>query len=259
MIFTLNVGNRQVEIGLMEQHETVLHDFVCTDLRKTALEYALDLLNVLEKHGATSENVTGGIVSSVVPQLSLILAQAAERVFGISPFIASVRKQHSLKIALDDPNTLGTNLLSDAVAVKAFYGCPAIFVDMGTATAIGVIDQEGVYQGGVIMPGLQSAVNALFGGTAALPAIRLTEASTVLGRETVSCINAGAIFGGAGAIDGMLDRLAAELNDEPRIVVTGRLAELLLPHLEHQAVYDPSLTLKGLSLLYEERLREGKS
>jgi type III pantothenate kinase len=256
MIFTINVGNRHVEIGLMESHETVLHDFVVTDVRKTALEYAFDLLGVLEKGGFSAENVTGGIVSSVVPQLSLILAQAAERVFGITPFIASIRKQSSLRIALDDPNTLGTNLLADAVAVKAFYGCPALFADLGTATAVGVIDAEGVYQGGVIMPGLQTSVNALFGGTAALPQLQLTEASTVFSRETAACINAGALFGGAGALDGMLDRLREELGTDPRIVLTGRPAGLLLPYLEHKAEYDPALTLKGLSLLYEERQKE---
>ena len=256
MIFTINVGNRHVEIGLMESHEPVLHDFVDTDVRKTALEYALDLLRVLERNGFSPENATGGIVSSVVPQLSLILAQAAERVFGVTPYVASVRKQHSLQIALDDPNTLGTNLLADAVAVRAFYGCPAIFADLGTATAVGVLDAEGIYQGGVIMPGLQTSVNALFGGTAALPALKLTEASTVFSRETVACINAGALFGGAGALDGMLDRLAEELGAEPQVILTGRPAELLLPHLEHHAVYDPALTLKGLSLLYEERQKE---
>ena len=259
MIFTINVGNRHVEIGLMEAHETVLHDFVSTDLRKTPLEYAFDLLTVLEKHDIPAENVTGGIISSVVPQISLILAQAAERVFGVTPFIASVRKQGSLRIALDDPNTLGSNLLADAVAVKTFYGCPAIFVDMGTATAIGVIDAEGVYQGGVIMPGLQTSVNALFGGTAALPSLRLSGASTVFGRETISCMNAGALFGGAGAVDGMLDRLTEELGCTPRIIMAGRPSELLMPYLQHEAVFDPYLTMKGLSLLYEERLREAES
>ena len=259
MIFAINIGNRQVEIGLMEDHEAVLHAFFETDLRKTPLEYAFDLLNVLESHGVSPEEVTGGIISSVVPQVSLILAQASERVFGVTPFIASVRKQHSLRIALDDPNTLGTNLLADAAAVKVFYGCPAVFVDMGTATAIGVIDADGVYQGGVLMPGLQTSVNALFGGTAALPSIRLTEASTVFARETVCCINSGALYGASGAIDGMVDRLMEELGNKARIICTGRPAELLLPYLEHEVLYDPALTLKGLSLLYEERRKEAES
>ena len=259
MIFTINVGNRHVEIGLMEGNETVLHDFVRTDLKKTPLEYAFDLLTVLEKHGIPAEQVTGGIISSVVPQVSLILAQAAERVFGVTPFIASVRKQHSLQIALDDPNTLGTNLLADAVAAKAFYGCPAVFVDMGTATAIGVIDAEGVYQGGVIMPGLQTSVDALFGGTAALPEMGLSKASTVFSRETADCINAGALFGGAGALDGMLDRLTEELGDNPVVIMSGSPAELLRPYLTHETVLDPDLTMKGLSLLYEERMKEAES
>lgn len=258
MIFTINVGNRHVEIGLMEGHETVLQDAVQTDLKKTSLEYALDLLTVLENHEIPAENVTGGIVSSVVPQLSLILAQAAERVFGVTPFIASVRKQKSLRIALDDPNTLGTNLLADAVAVKEFYGSPAIFADLGTATAVGVIDGEGVYQGGVIMPGLQTSVDALFGGTAALPSLRLSEASSVLARNTEASINSGTLFGAAGALDGILDRLSDELGVQPRIVMTGRPAGLLLPYLTHQAVFDPVLTMKGLSLLYEERHEEAE-
>lgn len=259
MIFTVIVGNRHVEIGLMKDHEPLLQAYVPTDQRKTALEFAFDLMHVLEAQGVDPQHVKGGIISSVVPQLSLTMAQAAERVFGITPFIASVKKQRSLTIALDDPNTLGTNLLADALAVRKYYGAPAIFADMGTATAVGVIDGAGVYQGGVIMPGLQTSVNALFGGTAALPSLQLTEASTVFGRETVACINAGTLFGAAGALDGMLDRLSEELGEVPVYITTGRPAELIAPYLSHQTVHDPALTMKGLALLYEERLKEAES
>ena len=259
MIFTIIVGNRHVAIGLMEGHEPLLQEFVPTDQRKTALEFAFDFMGVLERHKIDRSCLTGGIISSVVPQLSLTMAQAAERAFGVTPFIASVRKQHSLSIALDDPNTLGTNLLADAVAVRNYYGSPAIFTDMGTATAIGVINREGVYQGGVIMPGLQTSVNALFGGTAALPSLHLTEASTVLARETVSCINSGTLYGAAGALDGMLDRLSEELGETPVFVMTGRPAELVAPYLQHQTIHDSALTMKGLGLLFEERQKEAES
>lgn len=261
MIVALSVGNAHVTIGLMNREKALFIDHADTDVRKTDLEYSFDIMRVFSAHNVDLSEVTGGVVSSVVPQLSLIMATAVERVFHFVPYLVSAKKQHSLKIDIEHPSSLGANLLADAVAVKKYYGTPAVLVDMGTATSIGVLDRNAVYKGGAIVPGLGSGIRALIGGTAALPPLRLTGAETVLAVDTPVCINSGSVYGNAAMIDGMINRMIAELREEApehaaddfKIVMTGRLSELVAPNMRHKVILDEALTLKGLSLLYEEK------
>lgn len=259
MVLTIGIGNAHVEIACVEGDFVLFSESTETDVRKTDLEYAFDIMHAFRKHGVSIKEPKGAVISSSVPQVSIIVADAVKRVFSFSPCIASAKKQRLLKIDLESPASLGTSLLSDAVAVKYLYGCPAILIDMGTATSIGVLKPDGSYAGGAILPGLQSSVNALIGGTAALPKLEITEARSVLGRETVSCINAGVLYGNAGMVDGLLTRMIAEMQlkenegSAVRIVMTGKLSALLAPYLKHSVTVDPYLRAKGLYLLYKDR------
>lgn len=261
MIIALNIGNSHIAIGLMEGEKARFIEYADTHLEKTDLEYAIDIMAALKKHNVSPSDVSGGIISSAVPAITIILATAVTRVFSFAPYVISGRKQNYVKVCLDNPTSLGGNLLADAACIKKHYPLPAILIDMGTATSIGVLNPDGDYIGGALLPGMAASFKALTKKTSTLPDLRITGSETLLAKETSVCINTGAIYGTQSTLDGMIDRIFAELQEEyPEIqkealsiVMTGRLSALVLPHMKHKVVYDPLLTMKGLSVLYDDR------
>lgn len=257
MILTVNIGNSHITIGCMEKERAVFLERISTNLKKTDLEYAMDIYNAFQLHGIDVSAPEGSIVSSVVPELTSIMKAAIERIFSFSPMIVRAADTHMLKIAIDDPKELGSNLVVNAVAVTAEYGAPAIIIDMGTATVIGITDHEGTFLGTAILPGLKSSLDALSGGTAQLPPIDPEHAVTALGRNTVDCMNGGAVYGSAGMIDAIITRMTGELKvlegdafKKPVIVATGKYAPIPAPFLRHPVIVDEFLSLKGLTLIY---------
>ncbi len=257
MILTVNIGNSHITFGCMEKDRAVFLERVSTNLKKTDLEYAVDIYNAFRLHGVDVTVPEGGIISSVVPQLTAILQASVARVFSFTPMIVRAADTHMLKIAIDDPKELGSNLVVNAVAVREEYGAPAVIIDMGTATVIGIIDNEGTFLGTAILPGLQSSVDALSGGTAQLPPISPEKAVTALGRSTVECMNGGVVYGNAGMIDAIITRMTDELRElegdafrEPVIVATGKYSSVPAPFLRHPVIVDEFLSLKGLTLIY---------
>ena len=259
MLLAISVGNTHVTIGFTEGTRVVASSTAKTDTKKTDLEYTFDLLNALEETGINREDITGGVISSVVPQLSLIIVNVVQRLFHFTPYLVSAKKQHSLKIDIDHPTSLGANLLADAAAVKAEFGYPAVFIDMGAATSIGVLGESGAYTGGAILPGMYTSVRRLFASADGLSDLVLTGAETVLGKETLVSVNSGVLFGSASMLDGMLDKIFAELHlgESVPVVITGHIATLVLPHMKHRCILKEHLALEGLSLLYYEH-EEGK-
>jgi len=251
MILAIDVGNTNIVIGCMEKDNILFTARISTDRAKTEDEYAVMLKNLFEINGVSSDIVEGGIISSVVPDLKKVLYLAVKKVTGKSPLIVSQDLDTGLIIDMDAPASLGSDLMVDAVAAIAKYPKPILIFDMGTATTLSVIDENGVYIGGMIMPGLRLGVDALAARTSQLPRISLDAPEQLIGKNTINCIKAGAIYGNAGMLDGLIDRVAEELGTTPTVIATGGLIGEVVPYCKRKLIFDKHLTLWGLLMLYE--------
>lgn len=252
MILAIDMGNTNIVIGGIDSEKTYFVERVTTDRVKTALEYAVSIKNILEIHGIEKTEIEGAIVSSVVPPLNATISSAVKKIFGFRPMLVGSGMKTGLNIIMDNPKTVGSDLIVDAIAALKEYPCPIIIIDMGTATTMCVVDQAGNYIGGVILPGLKVSLDSLSSKTAQLPSISLDIPKKVIGKNTIDCMRSGIMYGSAGMIDGILDRMQAELGGKATIVATGGLSRFVVPLCTHEIVYDEALLLKGLLILYEK-------
>ena len=252
MILAIDIGNTNIVIGCIDENKTYFVERLRTDSSKTALEYALDLKNVLELYGITREDLNGSIVASVVPPVSTTIRQAMEKVTGQKPLMVGPGVRTGLNIKVDNPASVGADLIVAAVAAVRDYPAPLIIIDMGTATTMTVVDRNGNYIGGVIIPGLQVALDSLVNRAAQLTKISLDVPSQVIGRNTLNCMQSGSLYGTAAMIDGMIDRMEAELGEPATVVATGGLARFVMPLCNHKIQMDDGLLLKGLWIIYQK-------
>ena len=252
MILAIDIGNTNIVIGCIDENKTYFVERLRTDSSKTALEYALDLKNVLELYGITREDLNGSIVASVVPPVSTTIRQAMEKVTGQKPLMVGPGVRTGLNIKVDNPASVGADLIVAAVAAVRDYPAPLIIIDMGTATTMTVVDRNGNYIGGVIIPGLQVALDSLVNRAAQLTKISLDVPPQVIGRNTLNCMQSGSLYGTAAMIDGMIDRMEAELGEPATVVATGGLARFVMPLCNHQIQMDDGLLLKGLWIIYQK-------
>lgn len=252
MILAIDMGNTNIVIGGIDSECTHFVERITTSHEKTALEYAIKIKNILEIHHIEIDSIKGAIVSSVVPPLNAMIASAVKKLFGFRPMLVGSGMKTGLNIIMDNPKTVGSDLIVDAIAAINEYPCPLIIVDMGTATTISVIDQSGNYIGGVILPGLKVSLDSLSGKTAQLPFISLDIPPKVIGKNTIDCMRSGIMYGSAGMIDGIIDRMEEELGEPATIIATGGLSRFVTPLCRHTIAYDEALLLKGLLILYEK-------
>ena len=256
MILTIDIGNTYIRLGAAEKKEVLFLERISTNTLKTDLEYSVDILGAFRLHDIDLRRVEGAILASVVPDLEDVLGRTVERIFRFRPVIVKAGTQNILKVDIDHPEELGANLIINAAAAFSEYGGPVIVIDLGTATSIGAVTKEGVYKGGAILPGVQTALSALAGGTAQLPELSVDAPLTVLGRNTPASMNGGTVYGNAGMIDGVLTRMEKELMsgenapENVRIIATGKPAGILCPYLRHRVLRDDFLPMKGLSYIY---------
>ena len=252
MILTIDMGNTNIVIGGIDSEKTYFVERVTTNQFKTALEYAVNIKSILEIYNIAISQVEGAIVSSVVPPLNATIASAVKKIFGFRPMIVGAGMKTGLNIVMDNPKAVGSDLIVDAVAAIHEYPKPIIIIDMGTATTMSVVDKNGNYIGGTIMPGLKVSLDSLSSKTAQLPHISLDVPSKVIGKNTIDCMRSGIMYGNAGMIDGVIDRMEAELGQKATGVATGGLSRFIVPLCRHEITYDESLLLKGLLILYEK-------
>lgn len=252
MILAIDIGNTNIVIGCIDENKTYFVERLRTDASKTALEYALDLKNVLELYGITREDLRGSIVASVVPPVSTTIRQAIEKVTGQKPLMVGPGVRTGLNIKVDNPASVGADLIVAAVAAVRDYPAPLIIIDMGTATTMTVVDRNGNYIGGVIIPGLQVALDSLVNRAAQLTKISLEVPPQVIGRNTLHCMQSGSLYGTAAMVDGMIDRMEDELGGPATVIATGGLARYVMPLCNHKIQMDDGLLLKGLWIIYQK-------
>ena len=256
MLIAIDVGNTNIVLGGFRGETLIFQARIHTNTHKTSDEYAATISAVLGNYGVAFDAVDDVIISSVVPQVTGSLASAMQSICGKRPFIVGPGTKTGINIRIDDPATLGADLLTDSVTAAEQYDLPVIVIDMGTATTISVVDDKRAFIGGAIMPGLRLSQDALSDRTAQLPHIDLKYDGKVLGTNTVDCMKSGAIYGTAAMIDGVVSRIEREMGCKCTVVATGGLAEQVCKYTECGAKYDPDLMLKGLLYIYNRNRRK---
>jgi type III pantothenate kinase len=258
VLVAIDVGNTQTVIGLFgpgdgpagSGTELLYHWRIATVAHRTADELALLIDQLFQLQGLDPEEVITGIaVASVVPRLRTALREMTDRWFKVNTVIVEPGVRTGMPIHYDNPKEVGADRIADAVAAFERYGGPTIVVDFGTATTFEVVSERGEYLGGVILPGIEISLEALFARAALLPRVELVEPRSVLAKNTVESVQSGVIYGFAAQVDGLCRRLQDELGP-CNVVATGGLAGLIGPYSAAIEHHEPWLTLDGLRIIY---------
>ncbi len=252
MVLTVDIGNTNIVVGLFEGERLLFLDRLATDRYATEFEYLVRVRSLLKFHGLQTAPLEGAIICSVVPIVTQAIRPAVEQLIGKRALVVGPGLKTGLNIQIDNPAALGADRVADAVAAVQEYPCPLITIDMGTATTLGVVDGNKTFIGGMIVPGVLVSLNSLSGGAAQLPHISLDPPKQAIGRNTVDCMRSGIIYHNAAGVDGMIDRIEAELGQKCTVVMTGGLSGVIAPHCRHEVILDDQLLLKGLLLLYQK-------
>lgn len=256
MLLVMDVGNTNVVIGIFEG-EKLCHQWrISTSRNKTEDEYGTLITMFLQREGINVEDIEDVIISSVVPPIMYSLERMVHKYFNRKPLVVGPGVKTGLNIKVDNPKEVGADRIVNAVAAIAEYGTPLIIVDLGTATTFCVINEEGTYLSGAITPGIMISMEALYQNAAKLPKVEFAKPESVIGRNTVMAMQSGLYYGYIGLIDGLVNRMKQQLSKEPKVIVTGGLADYISKDSETIDLVDPDLTLKGLRIIYE-RNRKG--
>ena len=256
MILAVDIGNSNIVVGGMEGHKIIFEARVRTDATKTSDEYCIDLKNILDIYGVDRGSVEGAIIASVVPQVLNSIKTAVKKLTGKISLVVGPGLKSGLNIKIENPSQTGADLVVGAVAALREHKPPMIVIDMGTATTMMVLDETGAFIGGSISPGVRISQEALTNGTALLPGLQLDAPRKVIGRNTIDCMRSGIMLAHACMIDGMVERMEAELGYKTTVVATGGIAKFVLPMCRTSILYDKDLLLKGLAALYAENTRD---
>lgn len=250
MLLVIDIGNSQIVCGVFQENTLMANWRLSTDHIKTADEYDMTLRSLLEIHKIDLTKIHGCIMTSVVPPLTHTFETLLHALVGQAPFIANSSCPHGLSLRYDNPEEIGADRLVNAAAAFSHYQCGLIIVDFGTATTFCTITQQGEYLGGAIAPGLKMAADSLHLKTAKLPKVDLAIPASVIGRDTATSMQSGIMFGYAGLVDALVNRIQKESGPSLYVLATGGLASSIRPISSTIQEVRPNLTLEGLALLY---------
>lgn len=256
MILVIDVGNTNIVLGVYEKEELIASWRLSTDSKRTADEYGIQVIQLFLQDKLDPTDVEGVIISSVVPNIMYSLEHMIKKYFEVDPIIVGPGVKTGINIKYDNPKEVGADRIVNAVAAHEIYKRSLIIIDFGTATTFCAVTSRGDYLGGTISPGIKIASEALFERAAKLPRIELIKPSAVIGKNTVSSMQAGIVYGYIGQVDYIVEKMRKELmefgEEEPTIIATGGLAKLISEESRFVDKIDPILTLKGLRIIYEK-------
>ena len=253
MILTLDIGNTNMKTALFDGMEMKQYWRLSTNRNRTSDEYGMAMMNLLNHYGIDRSEVEGIMMSSVVPQINFTIEHMCRSYFGMEPMKIEPGVKTGINIKYENPRELGSDRIANAVGAYELYGGPCITIDFGTATSFGAISAKGEFLGGAICPGLKQAADALTERTAKLPRFELVKPENVIGRNTVTNMQAGIVYGYIGQIKYLVNRMKKEMGVEGiKVIATGGLAVLVAGESSVIDVMDGLLTLKGLRIIYEK-------
>lgn len=251
MLLTADIGNTNIKFGIFHEKELIRTLTISCNKAKTADEYGVELYSLIRVLGIHREDFSGCIISSVVPLVTTRIEDAVRDILGVESLIVGPGVKTGLNICIEDPSTLGADLVCACVAANAHNKAPMIVISMGTATVWCVIDKHGNMIGCPIAPGVSVSLEALTKNTALLQDVAFTAPKSVIGKNTDKSIRAGVVWGTACMIDGMIDKIEKELGEKCKILSTGGLSDKIIRYCEHEITIEKDLIIEGLRLIYE--------
>lgn len=247
MILCIDIGNTNIVVGIAKDNEIQNTFRFVTNTRLTSDEYYQKIMI-----SCGSIDIDGAIISSVVPSLEKEFIDLFKRYYNINPIIVAPGLKSGIKLKIENPKSLGADLLCDCVGAVSKYGSNVLIVDLGTASKFLVINEKSEFIGASIAPGIKSSLNSLVADAALLSSITIQTPKNALGKNTTECIQSGIIFGYASLVDGLINRIKKEVNESLKVILTGGLSSLIKDSLESTYTYNKDLLLTGLLVLYNK-------
>ena len=259
MILTLDVGNTNMTGGVFKDEDIVATFRITTKIPRTSDEYGMMLCNLLQQNKIQPEEIQDAIICSVVPDVMHSLASAMIKYLNIKPIIVGPGIKTGLRIAVPNPQQVGADRIVDAVAAYELYGGPVIVMDYGTATTYDLVDESGAFIGGITAPGIGISAKALWEDAAKLPKIEIAKPEKIIGRDTITSMQSGLVYGQIGQAEYLIKQVKKESGlDNIKVVATGGLGRIIAESTDAIDIYDPNLTLKGIYLVYKKQNRKEK-
>lgn len=260
MILVMDVGNTNTEIGVYEKDSLICSWRFVSKTPRTSDEYAVLLQGFFENEHLDNREVESVIIASVVPNIMYSLKNSIKKLFNLEALVVGPGIKTGMPILTSDPAEVGADRIIDAVAAYHLYGGPVLVLDFGTATTYDYVDRNGAFCAKVTAPGVQIAAEALFRNAAQLPSIAIAKPVSILGKDTVTSMQAGLVYGYIGQVEYIVSRMIEEIGEpDIKVVATGGLGRMF--HEETQAidVYDPQLSLKGLKIIHDKNMKKGRN
>ncbi len=257
MILTIDAGNTNITCGVFDRDEIVASFRITTKMPRTSDEYGMLLSTLLEQNKIKPSDIGDAIICSVVPNIMHSLKGALAKYFHIDPIIVEAGIKTGIRIATPNPQQIGADRIADAVGAYEIYGGPVLVIDFGTATTYDFVDEGGSFLGGITAPGIRISAKALWEDAAKLPEIEIKKPAGILGKDTISSMQSGLVYGQIGQTEYIIRRVKEEVGlDNIKTVVTGGLGRIISNETDSIDIYDPNLTLKGIYRVYKKQNRK---
>ncbi len=252
MLITIDIGNSYVSFGCYKEEKLEFVSDIVTNSKKSVDQYAVEIGNIMKLYDVDTKKIDGGIISSVVPELTAVVSGAIKKLCDIECLIVGPGVKSGININIENPAQLGADTVAEAVAVINKFPCPAIICDLGTATVIGVIDKNKNFNGCIIAAGVGTTSESFSKNTALLPHVSIEIPKRLVGKNTVNSVQSGLIFGTAAMIDGLISRIERELGEKTTVVATGKMTEKIIPHCDRDIKICDYLVFEGLRIIYNK-------
>lgn len=252
MLLTVDIGNTSIGFGVFDKEELIDDFALSSGIQRTADEYGMLLIDMLERTSMPIRMIDGAIICSVVPSLTSPVVSSIRKYLKLEPMILSPGAKTGVSVRYDNPKEIGTDRIALAAGGLNIYGSGLLIIDFDTATTYEYIDEKGTYRGGCIAPGLKISIDALSENASKLPAVELKPMQSVITSDTVSAMQAGIYFSFIGSVEYLIDRFRKEIGKSIKVIATGRLGKAIAKSTEKIDIYDEKLIYRGLRIIYEK-------